>query len=243
MDISAPVFATTGLLAAGVLKGATGIGYASCALPFLVISVGLRPAIALVVLPAIASNVALLFTAGRVRETVRNFWPLYASILPGVVSGLYALRFADQAVTTKVLGALIVAYAIQSLIRPTFRLASEIATSIQIPIGLVNGFFTGLTGSQVMPLMPYMLSLSLDKGQFVQAVNLAVITSSVFLGSGLIAFGVMTINMLALSVLAIIPALAGVQLGNWCRAHIDERRFRTVVIVALLGIGVMLISR
>lgn len=243
MDISALVCATVGLLAAGILKGATGIGYASCALPFLVIAVGLKPAIALLILPAIASNVALLFSAGSVRETVRSFWPLYASILPGVASGIFALKIADQAITTKILGILIAAYAIQSLIRPSLRLDVNQAIVIQIPIGLVNGFFTGLTGSQVMPLMPYMLSLRLDKDQFVQAVNLAVITSSVFLGSGLIAFGVMTVDMLALSTLAVVPAIIGVQVGNRCRAHINERQFRTVVVVALLGIGVMLMLR
>ena len=50
--------------------------------------------------------------------------------------------------------------------------------------GLLNGALTGFTGSQVMPLMPYMLALNLEPALFVQAVNIAVVVASAFLGIG-----------------------------------------------------------
>ena len=243
MEQSAIIYAVAGLLAAGIIKGATGIGYSSCALPFLVAAVGLKPALALLVVPAMASNIMVVFTAGHLRTTVRNFWPLYLSTLPGIVAGIYALTSLDQQLATKLLGCLIVAYGIQSMLRPSFHLGAAFARGLRVPVGLVSGFFTGLTGSQVMPLMPYMLSLDLSSQQLVQAVNLAVIIASLFLGICLMAFGVMPADMLILSILAVIPALVGVQAGSWYRTHIDDRQFRVLVIGVLTAIGAALIIR
>ena len=52
MDVNLVVVAVSGLFFAGIIKGATGIGYSSCALPFLVASLGLKEAIVLVVAPS-----------------------------------------------------------------------------------------------------------------------------------------------------------------------------------------------
>lgn len=243
MEQSAIIYAVAGLLMAGVIKGATGIGYSSCALPFLVAAVGLKPALALLVVPAMASNIMVVFTAGHLRATVRSFWPLYVATLPGIVVGIYALTTLDQRLATKLLGCLIVIYGIQSMLQPSLHLRSAVARGLRVPVGLVSGFFTGLTGSQVMPLMPYMLSLNLGSQQLVQAVNLAVITASLFLGICLMAFGVVHADMLVLSILAVVPALVGVQAGSWCRLRIDDRQFRGLVILVLTTIGVALIIR
>ena len=243
MEPSAMIYAVAGLLAAGVIKGATGIGYSSCALPFLVAAVGLKPAVALLVVPAMASNLMVVCTAGHLRATVQKFWPLYIATLPGIIAGIFALTALDQHVATKLLGGLIVAYGLQSLLHPSFQLGSAVARGPRIPVGLVSGFFTGLTGSQVMPLMPYMLSLNMNSEQLVQAVNIAVITASVFLGVCLMTFGVVQPELLMLSLLAVVPALLGVQAGTWYRSRIDDRRFRGLVVLVLMAIGAALVVR
>ena len=40
-DVVSLGITTLGLLVAGIIKGATGLGYASCALPFLAMTMGL----------------------------------------------------------------------------------------------------------------------------------------------------------------------------------------------------------
>jgi uncharacterized membrane protein YfcA len=42
MDMAQIALAALGFLLAGVIKGTTGLGYSSCALPFLVSAVGLK---------------------------------------------------------------------------------------------------------------------------------------------------------------------------------------------------------
>ncbi len=243
MDVSLIVFAISGLFVAGIIKGATGIGYSSCALPFLAASLGLKAAIVLLVVPAMASNVAVLFSTGSLEVAVKRFWPLYLATLPGILAGVMLLMWADKRIPVQILGVIISAYAIQAWLRPSFSLQPGTARAAQVPVGLLNGLLTGFTGSQVMPLMPYMLSLKLDSALFVQAVNIAVVIASVFLGIGLWASGLMSVPELGLSVLAVVPALLGVQIGNWARCHIPQTHFRSIVLAVLLLIGISLLIK
>ena len=243
MDVNLVVVAVSGLFFAGIIKGATGIGYSSCALPFLVASLGLKEAIVLIVAPAMASNVAVLFTTGSLERSMRKFWPLYLATLPGILCGVFLLTWADKRIPTQVLGFIICAYAIQALLRPNFSLSPKWARAIQLPVGFSNGLLTGFTGSQVMPLMPYMLALNLEPTLFVQAVNVAVVIASLFLACGLWIAGLMSAPELSLSFLAIAPALLGVQLGSWARQHIPASQFKSIVLAVLLLIGFTLALR
>ncbi len=240
MDVHLISFAVAGLFLAGIVKGATGIGYSSCALPFLVASLGLQPAIVLLVVPAMASNLAVLFTTGSLSAATKRFWPLYLATFPGILGGVMLLSLADKRIPTQILGFIISAYVIQAWLKPDFTLKPSIAQAAKVPVGFVNGVLTGFTGSQVMPLMPYMLALKLDSDMFVQAVNISVVIASVFLGFGLWISGMMTVQQLGFSILAAVPALIGVQLGNWARGHIPQQHFRSLVLAVLLFIGVTL---
>jgi uncharacterized membrane protein YfcA len=243
VDLYVIACAIAGLFFAGIIKGATGIGYSSCALPFLVAALGLKTAIVLVVVPAMASNVLLLFSTGHVRDTFKRFWPLYAATLPGILCGIVLLSWADKHIPTQILGVLIVLYVMQAWAKPDFVLQPRIAQAAQVPVGLVNGLLTGFTGSQVLPLMPYMLSLKMPPDRLVQAVNIAVIIASAFLGFGLWATDVMSAPEFGFSLLAVIPALGGVQLGNWARQHIQAEQARSLVLGVLLLIAFSLIIR
>jgi uncharacterized membrane protein YfcA len=176
VDWTQLLLAAIGLLVAGLVKGATGLGYSTCALPFLVSAVGLKSAIVIVPIPALAANLGLLFGAGNVAEMLRRFWVFYAATVPGIFYGTKLLAWIDQKLATQVLGVITVAFTLYGAIQPNLTLPSRWERPLQLPAGLLNGLFTGLTGSQVMPLLPYMLSLKLDPDRFVQAVNIAVVT-------------------------------------------------------------------
>ncbi len=82
---------------------------------------------------------------------------------------------------------MVLAYAVFALARPSS--AEALAALLQGPAGFANGVVTGLTGSQVMPLLPYMMSLELQPDRFVQAVNLSVLLSSLVLAAALAVLG------------------------------------------------------
>lgn len=243
LEIVPVSWAAAGLLLAGIVKGATGLGYSSCALPFLVVALGLKPAMALVIVPALATNVAVALSTGHLRETVRRFHVLYLAMIPGIAVGIGLLVWINQTVAMKTLGSIIVGYAAWTLLRPDLRLSDSAASILQVPTGFLNGVLTGLTGSQVMPLFPYMLSLGLSADRVVQAINFAVLICSVVLAGGLLAAGIMTLPLLGLSLVAILPALTGVEIGSRLRAIIPAERFRAIMLIVLLAMGLMMLLR
>jgi len=243
MEPTTLAIAGTGLFLAGIIKGATGLGYASCALPFLVLSIGLKPAMALVLAPAIATNITLIVTTGHLRETAEKFFPMYLAMVPGIGAGLLLLLWVDQSVATKVLGGVILCYVVLGLARPSFSLAEQLRGPLQMPAGLLNGIFTGLTGSQVVPLLPYVMSLQLDPNRTVQAINMGVIVSTAVLTLGLYFAGILTVQLAGGSLAAIVPALVGTSIGVSVREAISVARFRQIVLLTLLGIGLLMLLR
>ncbi len=243
MDMSLFFLAGLGLFLAGIVKGATGLGYSSCALPFLVSAIGLKPAMALVIIPAMATNVTVAFTAGHFTEIARRFSNLYLAMLPGIAIGVYLLAWIAQSIATRTLGIVIIAYALLSLLRPDLAISKTSERTLQMPTGFANGILTGLTGSQVMPLFPYMMAIELDPNRLVQAINLAVSLSSIVLAIGLFTAGIMTPALLGVSVLAIAPALAGVEIGTRMRRFIPASKFKAVVLYVLAATGFMLLIR
>jgi uncharacterized protein len=243
MDWSLLLIAGLGLFLAGIVKGATGLGYSSCALPFLVSSIGLKPAMALVIIPAMATNVTVAFSSGHFSEIARRFSNLYVAMLPGIAVGVYLLVWIAQSIAVRTLGLIIIVYALMTLLRPQLMLSKGYERVLQVPTGFANGVLTGLTGSQVMPLFPYMMALDLDPNRLVQAINLAVSLASVVLAIGLLSAGIMTPELVGASILAIVPALAGVEIGGRLRKHIPASQFRSVVLYVLFATGVMLLIR
>lgn len=237
------LLAVAGLLAAGIIKGATGIGYSSCALPFLVAAVGLQPAVAMLVIPAIATNFAVVLSTGHVKATLREFWPLYIATFPGILFGIAIFATIDQHAATKVLALAIIAYGAYGLLKPGLSIPMAVARAARMPVGFMSGVLAGVTGSQVLPLVPYMLSLNLDSARFTQAVNLAVIVTSTFLGIGLFLSNMYGAHDLAVSLAAVVPAIIGVQIGNSIRSRIASHRYKSVVTVVLVLIGFSLLLK
>lgn len=240
MLISLAVF---GLFLAGVIKGTTGLGYASCALPFLVLALGLKTAMAIVIVPAVATNFGLALMAGHLKETVLRFQWLYVAIFPGVALGVMMLQWVSQPVAVQALGIIIVSYGVLALMRPNISLPERLQTWLQLPTGFLNGVVTGLTGAQVMPLFPYMMALNLDTDRTVQAINLAVLVSTTLLAVGLFSAGILTPWLLLASTGAVAPALIGTYAGNHLRGKISAVQFRRIVLIALLLIGLIMLVR
>ena len=242
MDLSTVGIAIAGLFLAGIIKGGTGLGFSSFALPFLVPAVGLPTAMTLVIAPALATNIGVALAAGHIRETSRQFWMFYVATMPGIAIGMSLLLAVDRSLAVNLLGLVVISYTAIAMVQPEFRLAPRLARQLQAPIGFANGILAGFTGSQVVPLLPYMMSLGLESGRMVQAINLSVIMSSLGVAVALAMSNMMSEVLLDLSLLAILPAILGVKLGSHWRTRISVKRFRVIVLAVLYFIGVSLLA-
>lgn len=242
MDPIQIALVVTAFLAAGIVKGATGLGYSTSALPVLTIAVGLHTAMPLVLFPSMASNMTVMAAAGHFRGTLRRFLPLYIALVPGLVFGLALMLWIDQDVAASALGLVIIAYSAIGIWRPALHLPDHWERALQIPVGLLNGTVNGLTGSQIMPLVPFMLSLKLDPDRFVQAVNIGFTLSSLVMVLGLSRAGLLTWSTLLVSVAGIAPAMLGSWLGGILRRRLSEAKFRLLVLGVMMVLGAVLVS-
>jgi len=243
LDLIQITVVSSAFLAAGLVKGVTGLGYTTSALPVITLAVGLHTAMPLVLFPSMASNLTVMVGAGHFRTTLRRFLLLYLALLPGLGLGLALVLTADQDLAASVLGLVIIVYCAFAFWRPALRLTERQERTMQIPVGLLNGLINGFTGSQIIPLVPFMLSLRLEADRFVQAVNIGFTLSSLVMVFGLSQVGLLNWSTLLFSVAGIVPAILGSWVGAILRRRLPDTRFRLFVLSVLIVLGAILVSR
>lgn len=231
-----------GLLLAGFVKGASGVGYSTTAIPVLTLGLGIENAIPLVLLPSISSNVFVMLDAGNFGKTLRRFTPLYLAMFPGLAIGLLCLHYLDKPMAAAVLGLVIVIYGLYALPRANLALPEGYERPLRVPVGFCNGILNGLTGSQIMPVVPYMLALRMNPNEVIQGTNIAFTLSSLVMIAGLAGLGYLDWGKLLISALGIVLAFTGVRIGTYVRRGIPEETFRKLVLCLLVFLGLCLIA-
>ncbi len=110
-------------------------------------------------------------------------------------------------------------------------------------MGCANGVLTGLTGSFVVPGVPYLQALGLPRDMLVQAMGALFTLSTAALGLALAGRGLVGAGLGAVSVLAIVPAVLGMILGRRLRARLSETAFRRAFFAGLMALGLYIVAR
>ena len=229
---------------AGLVKGTTGLGFSTTAVAPLALVFGLTTALPLLIVPSLTSNVMVMVDAGHFRTTLRRFWPMYACAIPGVVCGLALLVWLDGVIAGACLGVVLAVYGLWMLrTRPAPPLPDRLARRLAPPVGFVTGTVNGLTGSQVMPVLPFLLAMRLDPDRFVQAMNISFSVSTVVMTLGLWRVGFLTVETLVISIAGIVPVFIGTWSGGRLRRRLPPEVFRRFVLILLIVLGAVLIGR
>lgn len=243
MDWPDYTFILIAYVVAAAIKGLTGIGFSTSCLPIMALRLDLTMAIPLVIVPSIVSNLAVMVQAGGFREAVKRFWPLYLSSLPGLMAGLAILVAIDAGAAKAILGLVLIAYAVWALSNASFALSAKWERALKMPVGLGTGFVNGLTGSQVMPVLPYLLSLNLDKNAFVQAINISFTLSSLVMLFGMNQLGYLSAKTFLLAIAGLLPVLLTVFLAGRLQRRLSGAWHRRLVLGFLLVMGAILLVR
>ena len=243
METTQLTIVASAFLFAAFVKGVTGLGFSTTALPFLVYALGIKEALPLLIIPSIASNLIVMRDVGEFRPTASRFRWLYLAVAPGVVLGLSLLNWLDPIVSSAVLGIALILYCVIAWLQPDFRMRRRIAKVLEIPVGFTTGLINGVTGSQVMPVLPFLLSLQLERNVFIQAINVSFTLSSLVMAIGLWKLGLMTLQSVEVSLLGLVAVLIGVRFGSYVRRWLSPAAFRSAVLIILTVLGVGLIVR
>ncbi|WP_025131481.1 sulfite exporter TauE/SafE family protein [Pseudomonas sp. PH1b] len=230
-------------LLAGMVKGVIGLGLPTIAMGLLGLAMAPAQAAALLIIPATLTNLWQLAFGGHLPALLKRLWPMLLAIFVGTGAGSLWLGIEGGQWVVRALGAALLLYALSGLWLPTLRLAPSRERWLAPLCGLVTGVITSATGVFVIPAVPYLQALGLNRDQLVQALGLSFTVSTLALAAGLLWRGALGGAELGASLLTLAPALLGMWLGQWLRQRISALLFKRVFFVGLglLG-GHLLIS-
>ncbi len=237
MDTQTILIVSGAFLVSAFLKGFTGLGFSTICLGILAMFMDLKLAIPLVFLPSLCSNIIVMVQAGHFFEALRRFWPLLLSALPGLVIGILLLGHSDSDGPKALLGVVMLSYGIWALKNEIVPITGRQEKILLTPVGFISGLVNGVTGSQLMPIMPYLLSVKMDRDVFIQTINCAFTLNTLVMMAGLGKLGLVTLPVLYLSGAGIIPVALGIFLGGLLRKRITDVVFRKAVLVLLVIMG------
>ena len=228
-------------LAAGLVKGVVGLGLPVVAMALLGLMMPPAEAASLMVGPTIVTNIWQLYAGPRFGAVARRFATMMVAICAGMPLGIGLLTGGAHA--TVALGAVLVVYGAIGLTAPRFTIPIRAERWCSPLVGLVTGAVTGATGVGAIPLAPYLGSLDLDKEETIQALGLAFTVSMLALAVGLALEARLHAAVAGGSLLALLPALAGMALGQRIRERMSPAAFRRWFFAGLLALGGYMLVR
>lgn len=235
------VFAT--FTVAGIVKGVTGMGLPTVAMGVLGLFMPPVVAAGLLILPSFITNIWQLLAGPDFRAIVKRLWPMMIAIALGTLIGIRLMTSGTGVWTTSALGLCLAAYAAYSLFAKPVSIPARLEPKLSPVLGLATGLLTGGTGIFVVPAVPYIQSLGFSRDDLVQALGLSFTVSTVALAAGLASQNAFQIEHLSLSTLAVLPALAGMWLGQKIRYIVSPATFRRWFLACLLILGAELFLR
>ncbi len=230
-------------LIAGMVKGVIGMGLPTVSVALLSMSMAPSEAAVLMIVPSLVTNVWQLMAGGRLgRLAFRLRWML-AGICGGTWAGVRLLEAKPLQGAAAALGIFLILYAAAGLYSLRLAVPARLEPFLSPLIGALTGGVTAATGIFVIPAVPYLQSLGLERDELVQALGIAFTTSTIALALSLASTGTLHLSSSGASALALLPALLGMYLGQTVRARVRPATFRLAFFIGLILLGLHLVLK
>ena len=243
MTATVLVFVLVVFVVAGFTKGIIGLGLPTISMGLLAVVLPPTEAAALLILPSLITNVWQMLDGGHLRSVLRRLWPLNLGVCVGTWGGAAFLSGLGGPYGALALGVALILYALSGL--AALKLAVPRAAEAWLgPLaGVVTGAITAATGVFVIPAVPYMQAIGLQKDELVQALGLSFTVSTLAIAVTLASGRAFTWDLAWPSLAALVVAILGMRLGQAVRARLSPQAFRIWFFAGLLALGAYLAAR
>lgn len=229
---------------AGMIKGTIGLGLPAVSMGLLTMVISPFQAATLLIIPSMVTNFWQLFAEGRVLQLIRRFWLLLLGIIVGSIWSVFPTLGHSNFNSEALLGGMLVLYGAYGLFAKSMPNLSRYEKWLSPIMGYLGGALTVATGVVVIPVVPYLQTLNLQRDDLVQSLGLVFTTSTICLAVFLHQNPVENMPIdYVMSATALIPALVGMWLGTKIRYRISEQKFRKVFFLGLIALGSYMILR
>jgi uncharacterized membrane protein YfcA len=214
-------------LIAGLVKGVTGLGLPTVGVGLLSLAMPPAQAAALIVGPALITNVWQMVSGPGLGRLIRRLWLMQWGECLGTWAGAGLMTGSKAGVASIALGVALLAYAAIGWMDVRVPYVPAQAEWWLGPfVGGATGVITAATGVFVIPAVPYLQALRLQREELVKALGLSFTVSTVALAGSLARSGSPDLDTGLYSLLALVPALAGMIAGQCLLRVMRPETFR-----------------
>lgn len=242
MPDAAFIFVAVVFALAGFVKGVIGLGLPTIAMGLLAIVMPPVEAAAVLILPSLLTNAWQMVAGPSLGPIVRRLWPMMIAVCLGTWAGI-GLMTAHARYGAVLLGVALAVYALTGLANLRFSVPRSRETLLGPITGAVTGAITAATGVFVIPAVPYLQAIGLEKEDLVQALGLSFTVSTLALSVNVAAAGAINVSMAGPTLTALVLACAGMWVGQVVRLRLSPTVFRRCFFAGLLLLGVYLVVR
>jgi uncharacterized protein len=230
-------------LLAGLVKGVIGLGLPTISMGLLAVVMPPVEAAALLIVPSLVTNVWQMLAGPHLGQLVRRLWPCMLGVCLGTWAGAGLMTGASGQLGAALLGIALAAYALTGLTSIKMYIAASAERWLGPVVGGITGLITAATGVFVIPAVPYLQAIGLEKDDLVQALGLSFTVSTLALAVNLALAGTFNLGLAGPSLATLAMAAAGMWLGQALRTRLSPAAFRVWFFVALLVLGIYLVAR
>lgn len=225
---------------AGFAKGVVGLGLPTISMGLLALVLPPAEAATLLLVPSFVTNVWQMGLNADLRSIARRLATMMLGVCLGTWAGAGLLSTAHGGWGGILLGLALASYAAIGLRSVRFPVGPRAERFLSPLVGAATGLVSAATGVFVIPAVPYLQALGLEKEELVRALGLSFTVSTVALAVDLGSTGALDTSLIPLAALALVAAVLGMSLGQSVRRRLRPETFRLWFFVSLLGLGAYL---
>jgi len=237
LAIAAAVFFT-----GGFVKGAIGLGLPTVVMGLLSVMMPPAQAAAMLVIPAIATNIWQMLAGPGFLGLLRRLATMMLGVAVGTFVTIGLLTGASHWATAA-LGGVLALYGALGFFPRRFNVKPGAERWLSPAVGLVNGAVSGTTGVFVVPGVPYLDALRMERDTLIQAIGIHAFFCPLILALALLSRGELPAGSAMTGAAAIVPALAGMYSGQRLRRRLHPEVFRRCFFAGLIGLGGYMVLR
>lgn len=231
------------LFLGGLAKGAVGFALPMIAISGLGAFLPAETAVALLILPTFLSNVWQSLRGGWAAAAVeaRRHRLMLLTLAPTIALSAQLLAALPDRAIFLILGVGITLFSVVQLLGLRPPKPERAPRAAAVGVGLVAGFFGGVSGVWGPPITLYLIALETPKAEQVRAMGVAFLLGSIVLTLAHSASGVLDARTWPLSLAGALPVCVGMALGFAIHDRLEPAAFRraTLLVLALAGLNLL----
>ena len=232
-----------GFWLSGVVKGLMGFGQplVAAALASFLIPVETVLVVNALLMPF--TNLAQFLAARMVSETLKKIWPVVAGLAVGTPLGAGFAASANEATLLMLVGGIVAAFSVLSVAVPQFHISSRAERPVGMATGIAAGIIGALTTANGPVFVMHLSGLAVSRRLFVSAMGFLFFVSGLMIAAAFSFAGIMSQSRILLALACLPTVVLGMRLGDFLGKRVPEAKFRKIVLVALLLLGLGLMWR